>query len=164
MEKFQEAGEKAVQNLKIADHMLCVTYPLVKDNKLLMSITENIFLSLTNAMASVLYFERYFKRIQPFHETFESKFNIFSNDIASRYNIDKKYLKCIRAIKEVLVAHRDSKIEFSRGNRFVICEDNYKMRTIGIEELKEFIKVTKEFLVICGRIVHRNGYLYRASG
>ncbi|MCP3682530.1 MAG: hypothetical protein GY861_07545, partial [bacterium] len=47
MEKFQEAREKARKNINVADHMFCMTYPLVKDNRLLLAILENIFLGFT---------------------------------------------------------------------------------------------------------------------
>jgi hypothetical protein len=43
MEEFQVLRDKAVEKIKIADHMLFMTYPLVKDPKLLMSILENTF-------------------------------------------------------------------------------------------------------------------------
>ena len=42
MEKFQEAREKALRNLQIADHMVSTTYPLLKDNRLLLTATENL--------------------------------------------------------------------------------------------------------------------------
>jgi len=72
MEQFQEAIQKANQKLKIADHMIFMTYPLVKDSKLLLSIIQNIFLALTNAMSSILYYERLFKKIPSFNDNFDS--------------------------------------------------------------------------------------------
>ena len=65
MEQFQESRDNAKKKIQIADHMLGVTYPLVKDTKLLVVIMENIFLAYTNAMAAILYHERLFKRIPP---------------------------------------------------------------------------------------------------
>ena len=79
MEQFQEAIEKANQKLKIADHMIFMTYPLVRDNRLLLSIIQNIFLALTNSMSSILYYERLFKKIPSFNDNFDSKFTIFTN-------------------------------------------------------------------------------------
>src|SRR3989338_261446 len=93
MEKFQESRERARRNIQLADHMLTQTYPLVKDPKLLLAVIENIFLALTNAMASVLYYERLFKRIPPFHDNFESKFYLFKMKTAMKYNIGPDYLK-----------------------------------------------------------------------
>ncbi len=161
MEKFQQAREKAVRNLRIADHMLYVTYPLVRDNKLLMSITENIFLALTNAMASVLYYERLFKRVPPFHETFDSKYNLFSEKIVPRYSIDRKYLHYLKTIKDIMIAHRESNVEFSRPEKYVICIEDYKTKTISVTELKDMLKIAKEFVAMCNRIVEKNERIFR---
>ena len=103
MEKFQENREKAKKNLKIADHMLGVTFPLVKDTKLLLAVIENIFLSYTNAIAAILYFERAFKRIPPFQETFESKLNMFRERCVEKYKIDKSYLTEVQDIRDIII-------------------------------------------------------------
>ena len=56
MEEFQTFLEKAKRHLKVADRMIYVTYPVVKDNKLLMIVMENLFLSLTNAITALMSF------------------------------------------------------------------------------------------------------------
>ena len=163
MEKFQQAREKAVRNLNIADHMLYITYPLIKDNKLLMAITENIFLAVTNAMASVLYYERLFKKIPPFHETFDSKYNLFSEKIVPRYNIEKDYLKFLRSLKDIMMAHRESSVEFSRPEKYVICIEDYKTKTVTVNELKEMLAKAKNFVELCNKIVKKNEGIFRES-
>ena len=57
MEKFQESIDKAKKSLNIAGHMLSVTYPLVKDPKLIPAIMENIFAAYYNAVDAILYFD-----------------------------------------------------------------------------------------------------------
>ena len=161
MEKFQEARAKAKRNIQIADHMLTQTYPLIKDPKLLLAVMENTFLALTNSMASVLYYERTFKRIPPFQDNFESKFNMFKMKTSIRYNIDPSYLKLMQDIKDLLVEHKKSPIEFSRKDRFVICSDNYKMKTIGVDEIKEHISKTKLFIEEADKIVSKEEYLFK---
>ena len=54
---------KANQSFKVADHIAYVTYPLVKDNKLIITVTENLAESLTKAIESLLFYERMYKRI-----------------------------------------------------------------------------------------------------
>jgi hypothetical protein len=120
MEKFQEARERAKKNIAVADHMLSVTFPLVKDTKLLLAIIENIFLAYTNSIAAILHHERLFKNIPPFQETFESKFNMFREMCSSKYKIDKSYLTEIQDIKDIITEHKKSPVEFKRGDKFVI--------------------------------------------
>ncbi len=146
MEKFQEIRDKAKKYIYIADHMLSVTYPLVKDPKLLLAVIENIFLAYTNTIGSLLYYERLFKRIPPFQENFESKFNMFKETSVLKYKIDKSYVADIQDIKNIILAHRKSPVEFARKDRFVICSNNYKLKTISVNEIKKHIDKAKLFI------------------
>lgn len=162
MEKFQEARDKAKRNLQIADHMAYMTYNLVKDPKLLVVVMENLFLSLTNAISSVLHYERFFKRLEPFPENFEAKFAIFQ-DCAVKYSIDKSYLSMIRDIKEFIYEHKRSPVEFTRKDRYVICTDNYKMKAISLDQIKKYILLTRSFLQLTGSIVGKDEGIIRRS-
>lgn len=156
MDRVKEARDKAVRNIKIADHMLTQTYPSVKDPKLLLSVLENVFLSLTNAMAAVLHYERLYKRIPPFEENFDSKFNTLKLRVAHRYKINKDYLNLISTIKNTIVSHRKSPVEFSRKDVFVICSDTYDMRTISANEMKSYISKAKGFVQEMQNIISQN--------
>lgn len=161
MEEFQLARNKANEKLKLADHMLTQTYPLIKDPKLLVAVIENIFLALTNGMASVLYYERTFKNIPQFVDNFENKFKLFKEKCVPKYNLSNGYTDLIAEIKEAVLAHRKSPIEFARKNNFVICSDNYKLKTITIEQIKKHIDLTKTFLKETSLIVGKNERIFR---
>ena len=161
MERFQEVREKANKHIHIADHMLSFTYPLVKYNKLLLAVIENIFLAYTNAIGSLLYFERTFKRIPPFQENFESKFTMFKETCVLRYKFDKNYVVDIQDLKNIILAHRKSPMEFSRKDRFVICSNNYKIETIGTNELKKHIDKAKLFIQEITNITNKDEGLFR---
>jgi hypothetical protein len=147
MEKFQEARAEAKKRLLMADHLVSFTYPLVKDNRLLIAITENVFLALTSALASLLYYERKFKRIPPFHDNFDSKFYIFTEEVSKSYKLNSEYSKLLTEVKALLLAHRTSPVEFSRNDNFVMLTENYKkMSTINIDKLRSYLALTKKFL------------------
>jgi len=160
MEKFQEAREKAKKSIKIADHILSVTYPLVKDSKLLLAVVENIFLAYTNAMASVLYYDRLFKRIPPFNDTFESKFNMFKEKCIHSYKLDKNYLEDMQDVKNIITEHKKSPMEFTRKDKFVICSDNYRMRAVSLDQLAAYVNKAKVFIQDIDNIVSKNERLF----
>ena len=161
MEKFQESREKAERCLKIADHMLFVTYPLVKDDKLLMAILENIFLTFTNSMGSVLYYERLFKRIPPFHDNYESKLNLFIQKVMPQYNIDRRFVDSVVKARDLLVERKLAPVEFTKQGKFIIFSKDYQMRAISVDELKGFVQVAKEFVKLNNRIIEKNEYIFR---
>lgn len=164
MEKFQELREIAKKRISIADHMLNMTYPFVNDPKLLVTVVDNIFLAMTNSMSSVLYYERLFKRIPLFPENFESKFALFKNKCVKRYNIPKEHTGLLRELKEIVIKHRKSPIEFSRGGRFIICNGNYRVKSIGVEQLKNFIENAKAFIGVNNNIINKNSEIFKEDG
>ena len=158
MEKFQEMREIARKKLQVADHMLTMTYPFVQDPKLLIAVMENLFLALANSMTSLLYYDRLFKRIPPFQDTFPSKFNMFKTKYANKF--DKEYMDLIQEIKEIILEHRKSPVEFSKKDKFVICSDNYKMKTVTLNQLKDYIKKTKLFINKTNQLMSKNESIF----
>ena len=156
MDLFKESMERAKRNIHIADHMLSVTYPLVKDTKLLLAIVENIFLAYTNAMSSLLYYKRALKLIPPFQDNFDSKFNIFRQRCVDKYKIDRNYIVEIQNLKDIIMGHKKSPVEFVRKDRFVICSDNYKLKTINLEEIKRYLNKAKLFIEEVNNIISKN--------
>jgi hypothetical protein len=156
MEKFQEYRELAIKKLKIADHILTVTFPLVKDTRLLLGVIENLFLSLTYSMSSILYYERLFKRIPPFHDNFESKFNMFKERCFKKYNLNPEFISLIKEIKELIILHKKSPVEFTRKDSFVICNGYYRIKTIKIDLIKRYKEKTNLFLEETKKITSKN--------
>ena len=163
MEIFQEHREKAIKNLKIADHMLTVTFPLVKDTKLLLAVMENIFLGYTHAIAAILHHERVFKNIPPFQDTFESKLNMFRERCVGKFSIDKSYLTEVQDIRDILVEHRKSTVEFKRGDRFVICAEDYRLKTISAADIGKYLDKAKVFIQAMDNIVKKDEGLFRSA-
>ena len=96
MEKFQELRDSAGKKLQIADYMLTMTYPLVKDQKLLLSAVENLFLAYSYSISSLLHYERLFKRIPPFPDDFSSKIDLFADRCMGKYGIDSENLRIVK--------------------------------------------------------------------
>lgn len=163
MEKFQELRDAANKKLQLADHMLTMTYPMVKDPKLLLSVIENLFLAFSYGMSSVLYYERLFKRIPPFPDDFRSKFEVFKDKCSDRYNLDREYLKIMQEIKEIIIAHKKSPMEFQRNDNFVICNGDYRMRSISPNMIKAYVEKAKLFIKSVSTIVSKDEAIFRQT-
>ena len=164
MEKFQAARTEARKHLHLADHMISMTYPMVRENRLLVAITENLFLGLTSTLAALLYYERTFKRIPPFHDTFDSKFHMFTEEVSRTYGLNENYNKLLLEIRAILLAHRESPAEFSKQDSFVIFTENYANRkTVSIDTLKEHLILSKQFLKDVERIIQKDEQIFVGS-
>lgn len=155
MEKVIALMKDANKSLRTADHLAYMTYPLVKDIKLLAVVTENIHRALTKAMEALLTYERLYKRITLLPEDYASKFDIFKTRCASRYNIPRENLLLMDDIKRIIEHRKKSPIEFIRRDKFVICDRNYKMKIINYEKIKDYLKESKVFMSKINRILLR---------
>lgn len=151
MEKYLELRENAAKRLHIADHMLTMTYPLANDTRLLLSVLENIFLSFTMAMGSILHYEALYKKVPQFEDNFSSKFQVF-REYAEKNGIEKEYVAVMALIKNVLAEHKKSPVEFSRKGDFILCNGDYDMHRISVGDLKSYIKKAKSFLEVANRL------------
>ena len=156
MENYQKYLREASRTFKIADHMISVTYPLVKDTKLLLAILENIHITLQSCVSALVYHDRYFKRLPPFQETFESKFNMFRMKCVPNYNIKKSHIELIQTIQSLIKEHKSSPIEFIRKDKFVICSDHYNIKTLSLKDIREYISQTKYFMDNIQEIITKN--------
>src|SRR3989344_2794089 len=143
MERLNESRDKAIKKLQIADHMLTQTYPKINDPKLLLAVLENLFLALTNAMAALLHHERVNKRIEDFADTFDAKYNLFKLSVVDCYGLDRDHVSFLAEIKDLLVSHRKSPVEFSRNGALVIADDRYQLTALTAASMKENLAKTK---------------------
>ena len=90
MEKLVELVSKMNKSFKTADHLAFVTFPLLKDPKLLVQIIWNLNKSLNLGMEALLYYERMYKRIGMYPENFMMRFEIFQKKVVPRYRV-KEY-------------------------------------------------------------------------
>jgi len=153
MDKTRESREKALKNLKIANHLLTQSYPLIADPKLLLAVLQNISIALEHAMTAILQHARENKEIPPFPENFETKFDVFKLKVAPNYKVPPNHLQSILDVRSMIASHKKSSVSFSRKDAFVICEEGYKLRTLTIDDMKKILKSTKEFISIMEKIL-----------
>jgi len=147
IEKHDEQIFLAKKAIKIADHLTYMTYPLVKDLKIIVSITENIYMAVANAMEAVLQYDRYYKRINPLAENFESRYQVFKEKCAPRYEFDRNDLSLVDELRALIKQHADSNMEFVRSDKLIICSPSFKMKTLDINAIKQYIIKTKKFVM-----------------
>ena len=155
MERFQEEAEKANKAVRIADHMLTQSYPLINDPKLLLAVIDNLYNAVQSGIRAVLYHERLFKQIPPFSENFEAMYVVFKNRHRGK-EVTEEYFTLVDTLQEIVYFHKKSPLEFVRKDKFVICSDNYRMRTIGLDEIKRIMQRSKQFISICGKMVEKH--------
>jgi hypothetical protein len=156
MEQYIEHLELAKKKYLVADHILTMTYPLVKDSKLLLVSLDNIFLVYTNCMAALLAKEN---KLSAISNTFEYKFTIYKRIFEDKFKLNKEYSMTMREIKTIILEHKKSPVEFSRNNNLVICMEDYRMRELTYPLIKEYLHKAKLFIGEITSIIQNDGQL-----
>ncbi len=146
MEKSDEMRTKAVKYLKIADHILTQTYPLVNDPKLLLVVLEDIFLAISSSMSSILWLERENKELPSFDDSFDSKFNSFKLRVVPKYGIEKPYIMFLQDMKDLVSIHKKSPVEFSAKGSYVMANDDYDLSKLTLNGMKSYMEKAKFFI------------------
>ena len=146
MEKFQENLNDAIKNLQIADHMTYVTLPLVKDNRLLLKIFDNIYKSIVGCVNAILNYEYLYKRIKIYSSTNENM-QTFVHKCAKKYDLTNEQIKKIQQIIILNKQHKQSAMEFVKQNRIVILSDSLGTQILDVQKIKEFLLLAKELLM-----------------
>ncbi|MBI4448265.1 hypothetical protein HY643_04750 [Candidatus Woesearchaeota archaeon] len=155
MEKIRNLLAEANQFNKTADHLTYTTYPAVRETKMLLLIANDIYKSMIKAMEAILRYERLYKRIPPINGNFDAELETFKNQCARRYNIDRGQIAAIIDLKILIEEHEKSPVEFVRKDKFIICSQEYRLTTLNIQKIKEYLSQSSKFLERASALVRQ---------
>jgi len=145
MEKYQESLQKALKNLQIADHMAYMTYPLVRDKRLLLKILDNLYETILHTINSILQYDYLWEKIQLYKDA-KSNFQVFREKCAPRYNISREQISEILEVLTLIEKHKKSPLEFARKDKVIIMSNNLKTNIIDIEKIKQYLVLSKKLI------------------
>lgn len=132
--------DEAARRIRIADHMLTMTYPLVKDPKLLIAVLSNLVKSMESSMNEILTRDNI-----PHSNTSQGRLAAYKQYIARKYNIPAETLRAYEEMCATLTEHKESPVTFRRNEKFVICNEGYKLRTLSPATAKKYVALAKTF-------------------
>jgi len=145
MEKFLENIIAAEKKIQIVDHMIYVTFPLIKDKRLLLKILQETKNAVTDCISSILQYEYLYKRITLYKNP-KLNFKTFIEKCAPRYQITKEEINLILELFDFIEKHRESPFEFIKEDRVVILSNGLKPKILTVEKTKEFLMLVKNIL------------------
>ena len=142
MEQLDLLKSDAVKHMKVADHILTMTYPLVQDPKLLKLVMKNMYISIKKTMAALFIYEH------P-HRSPPDKFDKLVKKIMpilDKHELSREYVSFLNNLKNTIHTQRKADVEFIRKNKFVFTNKDYKLNTITNKEMKEYLIKGKLFM------------------
>lgn len=146
MNKISENLNEAKKIILAADHLVYVSFSLIKDKKILLRTIEETKKAVSKIINAVLQYEYLYKRIKLSPDP-KINFQIFQNKVAKRYNITNNDLKLILELFKTIEEHKKSTMEFLRGEKIVIlAEKDQKPTIVDLEKAKEYVNLGKTLL------------------
>lgn len=145
MEKFMDHLIRAEKRIQTAAHMAYVTFPLVRDKKILIKILIETKIAVAECINSILQYEYLFKRISLYKDK-KANFRTFENKCSKRYGITKEEFAKITLLFDIIKKHKESPFEFIKNERVVILSEDLIPETITLEMAKEFLELAKNLL------------------
>jgi len=144
MEKYEINLEKASKALDTADHMVYVTYPLIKENRLLLRVLTEIYECLLNVINSILQYEYAYKRINLYKNP-KDNFQTF-REISPAYKITEDQISRIIEIFKLMERHKKSPFEFIKNDKLVIMSEGMRTDTLSLDRIKFYLIEAKDIL------------------
>jgi hypothetical protein len=145
MEKFLQNLEEADRIIKAVDHLTYVTFPLVKDKRMLLKILTETKNAVALCINSILQYDYIYKKIRLYQDTKEN-FRTFREKCAARYGISQQEISKITALFEIAEKHKKSPFEFVRQDKVIIMSETFRPDSITLEKTKEFVILAKNVL------------------
>jgi len=145
MDKYLENLQSAIKDIKIADHILYVTFPVIKDKRLLMKALDQIYRSVISAINSILQYDFLFKRVS-LSKNPKENWSVFTGKSAPRFNISREELSIISELISIIESHKKSPMEFQRKEKIVIMSDSLKTTIVDSDSLKTFLRTAKNLV------------------
>lgn len=143
MQNFFEEVIKANKTLYKADHMLYVSFPLIKDKKMLLKIIFEIKNAVICYINLILKYEHLNNKIILSKDP-EINYRLFKEKSSQRYELDNHDLHLIDELFDIYKSHKESPFEFLKNDKLVILSENMERRIVSFEKVKEFMNLAKK--------------------
>ena len=142
MVESNEYLEDAIKSLQIADHMTYVTYPLIKDEKLLLKILKEINKCVVNCIKVIVFEEG---------KSWEEIFRRFLEKNSLEGFLNNEEIKKLKEILDFSKGYDESAMEFVRRDKVVMMSDDLSVRVLDVVRIKEYLVVAKRLMGIANK-------------
>ena len=156
MENYHELINKAQKEIDSSDHLLFVTYNIVKDSKFVFSVTNQLIDAVKYALEALLEFERKSKLIEPYPKQFNFMVETFKKKVAERREFEEKTLTFLNKLVTMEQTIETSSLHFRRGDTYVLADEDFGTQSIELQTIKSYFSSAQEFVTKVGDIIEQD--------
>jgi hypothetical protein len=144
-QKYIDALIEAEKEIKVCDYMIYVTYPVVKDSKLLLRAMDSLSKAVVRLISVILKFEYVHNHLKLGDDKKEN-LELFFSKCASKYCLDESGKELLREILKLKDKQKDSVYEFSRNGKAVIYDEEMNISSVSLSKVKIYLTCAKGLL------------------
>lgn len=145
MEDVMELLAKAEHCLRTADHIIYITYPLLKEKMLIKKILDEVYSGIVFIVSAITKYESAYKRAEEKKELKE-QFQQFLR-CAPRFNVAPSELRGLSELIGLAERFHSSSIDFVRREKLVFMNNGFRTETVGLDDLKKYLTIAKTVLL-----------------
>lgn len=145
MEQIHTSLSKAENHLKIAEYIFTKTYPVIKEPKLFLSILHNIEEAVKQATNALIRKAVVDKKISKTEAETQKKAETLKK-IGKEYKIQQELLLFAQTLQKLVQEQKNAPVEFKRQKRFIICSDDYKIKSLDEKMIRDCLFKAKIFI------------------
>jgi len=134
----------ALEELRLADHMIYVTFPLLDDKRVFLNAVGHLGNAIKTVITEFMRLEIDYKRL-----SFMPPEDLVVNEFISRY-AERLGLACFTDMMKAVTTFNNvrnrSSIKLKKNEKFIVISPEYSMVTLTVAEAKEYVRQAKEFI------------------
>ena len=134
--EFSRSIMEAERSLLSSEHLLKVILPVVKDQKMLLRVLENLNKSAISILSLILKYEHIYGKIELSKDS-KDNLNTFFGKCSSSYGVSDTDGQSIKRILFLARKYKESGFEFSRRDKVIIMDDSLNTNEVTKSELEE---------------------------
>jgi len=144
-EKFADDLIRMEKHWANADHLVYITLPYIKEDKLLIRCLESLYDCTILNISTILKFEHMYRRVN-LSENKRQNLKIFFERCSKRYNLSESEAIKLKELIFLGKKHKESGFEFSKSGKMIILDDELGTFEITTAKIKEFVSLSKKLL------------------
>jgi len=132
----------ARKELKLADHMVYITYKLLNDKKIIISVANHVCNALNKAIFAFLENEKRYKRIYHLPENKQLRIMYFLRDYSEQFRLSLDDEEMITKLNNLNNLSSGS-YNVERGDEIHIVNGSFKVETLSIVLVKRYLESAK---------------------
>jgi hypothetical protein len=134
----------ALEELRLADHMIYVTLPLLDDKQIFLNAVSHLGNAVRDIVRTFMKFEAAYKRIN-FLPSEDLLINEFIMSYSERLGVES-FIQMIKDVTSFNNVRKRSSIKLKRNDKFIVISPEYSMVALSMKQVKEYLGLAREFI------------------